>query len=320
MKNLSFKKTISKFVLATTSAMLLTSSMLTVSQADPVKSIYFVNPLPQYPAWRLIGDCMAKEAEAQGVTLTETGSTDGTLNTTIMMRQVQQGIANEVDALVTFPASDGFVPLLEQAKAANIVVGTLYGSGYTASASAVNVGANFAEIGKIMVETLIVRDGAQNVGLLVSGPTGPGKEFEDAFKASSEKTGNVKVIASVYTEDNTAKVLDQVNALLTAHPEINVIASHMGTATQGTVAAIHSRGLEGKVVMIANGAAAGGQEGLEDGTVYRIMMQSLCSAGTKIVDGIVKIGNGEEVPAQLDVGIKMFGKEGLQKYLDDGWQ
>ncbi|MGJ8590086.1 MAG: sugar ABC transporter substrate-binding protein [Yoonia sp.] len=301
-------------------ATLIASTTLSSAMAEPVESIYFVNPLPQFPAWRLIGDCMAQEADRLGVTLTETGPTDGTLNTNVMMQQVQQGMSNDVDAIVTFPASDGFVPLLEQAGAAGILVGTLYGSGFTASASNTNVGANFATVGQIMVETLVEREGPQNVGLMVQGPSGAAKEYQDAFIAAAEAADNVTVVATVFTEDNASKALDQANALLTAHPEINVIASHMGTATQGTVAAINSRGLVGDVVMLANGAAGGGQEGLEDGTVHRIMMQSLCSAGTQIVDGLVKIGNGEDVPAQLDVGIQMFGAEGLQQYLDDGWQ
>ena len=301
-------------------AVLLTTTALSNAAAEPVESIYFVNPLPQFPAWRLIGDCMATEADRLGVELTETGPTDGTLNTNVMMQQVQQGVSNQVDAIVTFPASDGFVPLLEQASTAGILVGTLYGSGFTASVSDVNVGANFATVGEIMVETLVEREGPQNVGLMVQGPSGAAKEYEEAFVAAAEAADNVTVVATVFTEDNASKALDQANALLTAHPEINVIASHMGTATQGTVAAITSRGRQGEVVMLANGAAGGGQEGLGDGTVYRIMMQDLCSAGTQIVDGLVKIGNGEEVPAQLDVGIRMFEADGLQQFLDDGWQ
>jgi len=288
--------------------------------AAPLKSILFVNPLPQYPAWRLIGDCIAKEAKAKGVAETESGPTDGTLNTTVMMQQVQQGIANNVGAIVTFPATDGFVPLLQQAREAGIMVGTLYGAGGTASGSQVNVGANFSTVGKIMVEAITKRDGPQNVGLMIQGPTGPGKAFTDAFNEEAAKTGNVKVIATVNTNDDASKALDQASALLTAHPEINVIASHMGTATQGAAAAIKAKGLEGKVVVVANGAAGGGTEGLNDGTVYELMMQNLCGAGTQIVDALVDINDGKTVPAQLDVGVQMFGKDGIQDYISKGWQ
>ena len=301
-------------------AALASAMSLGQARAEVVENAYFVNPLPQFPAWRLIGDCMADRAEELDIDLTETGPTDGTLNTNVMIQQIQQGISNEVDALITFPASDGFVPQLEQAAAADIIVGTLYGAGYTASASQTNVGADFGQIGQIMVEALEGREGDQNVGLLVQGPSGPGNEFEEGFRAAAGNAENVNVIAVAYTEDNPAKALDQSNALLAANPDINVIASHMGTATQGASATIKSRGMVGDVVVLANGAAGGGQEGLEDGTVYRIMMQDLCNAGAQILQGVVDLGEGKEVPAQIDVGIRMFSADEVQEFLDQGWQ
>ncbi len=290
------------------------------AMAAPLKSILFVNPLPNYPAWKLAGQCMAAEAKAKGVPYTESGPTDGTLNTTVMMQQLQQGIANGFGAVITFPATDGFVPVLQQARDAGIIVGTLYGASGTEAVSQVNVGANFAEVGQIMVDALAARPGPQNVGLMVQGPTGAAKAFSDGFAAAAAKTSNVKVVATVNTNDDASKSLDQATALLTAHPEINAIASHMGTATQGATAAIKAKGLVGKVVMVANGPAGGGKEGLDDGTVYKLMMQNVCGAGKQIIDAVVDVNDGKAVPKQLDVGIKMFGKDGIQEQIDKGWQ
>jgi len=300
---------------------ILAAGAVAPAQAESLTSLLFVNPLPQYPAWRLIGDCVAKAAVAHGISATESGPTDGTLNTTVMMQQVQQGIANDVGALITFPATEGFVPLLQQAREAGISVGTLYGAAGTEAGSQVNVGANFAKMGQIMVQAIAERDGPQKVGLMVQGPSGAAKAFSDAFASEAAATDNVTIAAVVSTNDDASKALDQASALLTAHPEINVIASHMGTATQGATAAIKAKGLEGKVVMVANGAAGGGSEGLADGTVYKILMQDMCGAGTQIVDALVDIGDGKTTVAQqLDVGIQMFGSEGVQDYLAQGWQ
>ena len=33
------------------------------SAETKLKSLLFVNPLPKYPAWRLIGDCIAEQAK-----------------------------------------------------------------------------------------------------------------------------------------------------------------------------------------------------------------------------------------------------------------
>lgn len=296
------------------------SALPGAASAKPISSILFVNPLPQYPAWRLIGDCLAAKAKELGIPETEAGPTDGTLNTTQMFTQIQQGIANNAGAIITFPASDGFVPILQQAKAADIMVGTLYGAAGTEAASDVNVGANFTTVGEIFAASIAEREGPQNVGLMIQGPSGPGKAFLDGFTAAAEKSGNVKVIAVVSTNDDASKALDQANALLTAHPEINVIASHMGSATQGAVSAIKQRDLVGKVVLVANGAAGGGKEGLTDGTVHRLMMQDLCNAGGQVVDGLVRQSKGESVPKQVDVGVRMFGAEGIEDYIAKGWQ
>ena len=70
--------------------------------------------------------------------------------------------------------------------------------------------------------------------------------------------------------------------LLTAHPEINVIASHMGTATQGATAAIKAKGpcRQGRLGRKwPRRRWRGGSR--SDGTVYQLMMQDVCGAGSR---------------------------------------
>ena len=49
-------------------------------------------------------------------------------------------------------------------------------------------------------------------------------------------------------------------------------------------------------------------------------MQDLCAAGGSMVDAVAKIADGEQVPAQIDVGVRMFGKGEVQVYESKGWQ
>ncbi|TIT34574.1 MAG: sugar ABC transporter substrate-binding protein [Mesorhizobium sp.] len=288
--------------------------------AADLSSILFVNPLPKYPAWRLIGDCVANRAKELNIPTTESGPTTGNLDATVMIQQIQQGIANKAGAILTFPATAGFVPVLQQAGKAGIMVGTFYGASGTESGSNVNIGANFTRVGEIFVEAIAKREGPQHVGLMAQGPSGAAKAFVDGFTAAAAKTQNVTVSAVVYTNDDASKALDQANALLTAHPEVNVIASHMGTATQGGTAAIKSKGLTGKVVFVANGTAGGGEQGLADGIVYKLMLQDLCTAGSKMVDSVAAIARGEAVQPQIDVGVRMFDASDYKAYLAKGWQ
>ncbi|MES1249021.1 MAG: sugar ABC transporter substrate-binding protein [Actinomycetota bacterium] len=287
-----------------------------------LSSILFVNPLPNYPAWKAGGQCMRARAKQVGIPYTETGPAGNALDPTAMIQQVQQGIANKVGAIITFPATDGFAPVLSQARKAGIVVGTLYGApASAATGSDVNVGADFTQEGQVFEQAIAKRPGQQIVGLMAQGPTGAATlGWQNGFKAAAKKSKNVKVVATVYTGDDTSKALAQANALLTAHPEINVIASHMGTATAGATAAIKAKHLVGKVVFVGNGAANGGIAGLADHTIYKFLVQDGCGAVKKIIDAVETVSEGKKVPAQINVGLKMVGSSDYKLYLKKGWQ
>lgn len=287
------------------------------SRSKP-SSILFVNPLPKYPQWRVIGDCVAKQAKAQSVQETETGPTTGSLDAAVMIQQIQQGIANHVGALLTYPASPAFEPLLEQARKAGIIVATMYGAGAFKAAN-VDIGADFVKLGQAYADSIAGRKGPQHVGLIAVGPTGVGKVWIDAFRAEAKKVKNVSLDAVVYTNDDPTKALDASVNLLTAHPEINVLASHMGTATAGAVEAIKEKGDSGKVFFVANGSSGAALQGLKNHTIYRVLVQNLCKGGTAAVKAVVRIANGQSVPKAIAVQVKLIGLKSYKKYLAQGW-
>ncbi|MTD16860.1 substrate-binding domain-containing protein [Nakamurella sp. YIM 132087] len=286
---------------------------------EKLTSAQFINPLPQYPAWRTIGDCMAQRAEERGIDFTESGPSGSGLDATVMVQQVQQAIANAKGAVITFPASDGFAPVLQQAQAAGIITATMYGGGGADSGADVNIGVDWGALGKMYVEAIAEREGPQKVGLIAQAPTGTGKAWMDGVKAAAAETDNVTVVGEVYTGDDAAKALDQSNALLTAHPDVNVIATHMGTVTPGAVAAIKSKGLLGKVVLVGNGPDNGGKEALADGSAYRILLQGLCQEGKDALDAVADLANDQTVAPQIDTQTIMAGDDDLEKLLGEGW-
>ncbi len=294
------------------------SSAAKTSSTNKLRSILFVNPLPKYPQWREIGDCIASQAKARGVSETETGPSTGTLDAATMIQQVQQGIANHVGAILTFPASAEFEPVLEQARKAGIIVGTMYGAGAFKAAN-VDIGANFTQLGRAYVQTIAARKGIQHVGLIAQGLTGAAKAWTDSVQANAKKTKNVIIDAVVYTNDDPSKALDASVNLLTAHPDINILASHMGTATQGATQAIKEKGDVGKVVFVANGSSAIALQGLQNGTIYRVLVQSLCAGGTSAVNAIVGIGDGKKEPAAIAVPVQLVGIDAYKKLLTKGW-
>jgi hypothetical protein len=173
-------------------------------------------------------------------------------------------------------------------------------------------------IGETSINGIAKIPGDHVVGLVAAADTGLGKSWLDGVKAAAAKTDNVKIVGAVYTGDDSAKALPQVNALLTAHPEITDIVTHMGTTTPGAVAAIKAKKREGKTFLSAVGIDNGGKEGLEDGTVSQIFLQDICALGTDMADGVVDKAEGKE-PKAIPIKVAVAGKDDLQSYLDKGW-
>ena len=200
---------------------------------------------------------------------------------------------------------------------------TMYGSGTADSGADANVGVDWSALGEQYVKAIAERPGQQNVGLIAVADTGVGKSWLDGVKAAAAKTGNVKIVGEVYTGDDAAKALPQTSALLTAHPDINVVATHMGTVTPGAIAAIKSKGKTGSVAFLANGPDNGGKEGLASGGVWRLLVQDLCGEGADAVNAVSdKLGNkgssASTVPF-VKVGTALASKDDLQSYLSKGW-
>ncbi|MYU11637.1 substrate-binding domain-containing protein [Streptomyces sp. SID8361] len=281
-------------------------------------TIQFVNPLPSYPTWRQIGDCMKDEAKKLDVDLTESGPTGQALDATAMIKQVNQAVANKKDAIITFPSSVGFTQILKQAQDAGIVTGTLYGPGGKEFGADYNIAPDFSVIGESLVNAVSTLPGKHVLGLVAAANTGLGKSWMAGVKAAAAKADNVSIAGEVYTGDDAAKALPQVSALLTAHPDVTEIVTHMGTTTPGAVSAIKSHGLKGKTFLLAGGHDNGGSKAVDDGTANLILLQDVCTLGKQLVDGVVNIKRGKPVP-EVPVKIKVVGKDQLQALLGQGW-
>jgi ABC-type sugar transport system substrate-binding protein len=283
-----------------------------------LSSIQFVNPLPNYPAWKTTGQCMKDAATERGVKLSESGPTGSAIDATVMIQQVQQAISNKAGAIVTMQASDGFTPVLQQAQADGIVTGTFYGPGGADSGADVNAGPDWSDIAGQVIGGIADKPGQHVVGLVASGNSGLGKLWLDGIKAAAAKTDNVTIVGEVYTSDDAAKALPQVNALLTAHPDITDIATHMGTTTPGAVAAIKAQGLKGKTFLVVGGHDNGGNEAVADGYARSMLLQDVCGLGKDMVNGVIDVSEGKPAP-QVPVRVAVVDAAEIKGYLDKGW-
>lgn len=290
----------------------------TPSSGGKLSSIQFVNPLPNYPAWKTTGQCMADAADKRGVKFSQSGPTGSAIDVTTMTQQLQQAISSKAGAIITLQASDGFTPILKQAQAKGIVTGTFYGPGGADSGADVNAGPDWSNIGEQVIGGIAKLPGKHVVGLVAASDTGLGKLWLEGIKAAAAKTDNVTIVGEVYTADDAAKALPQVNALLTAHPDITDIATHMGTTTPGAVAAIKAQNRKGTTSIVVVGHDNGGSEAVKDGYAQSMLMQDVCGLGKDMINSVVDVAEGKTA-ATVPVGVAVIGADQIQSYLDKGW-
>jgi len=276
------------------------SSASARSQAagKPLKSILFVNPLPDYPAWRVIGACMQQEANKLGIAFTQAGPTGINVDTTQMINDIQQGIAEKVGAIVTFPVTaQQFNPVFEQARQAGIYVATVEG-GQTTNQN-VNVGTSFVQFGQLAAKTVAAKPGHQYVAFLTEGPTGPPEQFVQAFTAAARQYPNVTILDTRYDGGDVTQTVDLATAMMTAHPQLNMFVTNEGGDTPGIIAAIKQKGETGKVFLTTNSIYSGSVPGMKAGIVYSFLLQNMCQIGRAPVDALAKIAEGQPVPANI---------------------
>jgi ABC-type sugar transport system substrate-binding protein len=293
------------------------SSAGATSAGKPIKSLLFVNPLPDYPAWKTIGACMKQEAAKQGIAFTQAGPTGNNVDTTQMINEIQQGIANKVSAIVTFPVSaQQFDPLFAQARKAGIYVATVEG-GQTKNQN-VNAGTSFEQFGQLAAKTVAGKPGHQYVAFLTEGPTGPDATFVKAFTATAKHYPNITIVTTRYDGGDVTQSVDLATEMMTANPKLNMFVTNEGADTPGIIAAIKQKSEVGKVFLTTNSIYSGSVPGMKAGIVYSFLLQNMCQIGTAPVNALVKISKGQPGPANIATQITFATRSTLTKLTVSG--
>lgn len=289
------------------------------ARAKTIKTATFINPLPDYPAWKVIGQCMADEAKKKGIAFTQSGQTGSQVDTTYMVDRFQQAIATKTDAIITFPVSaQQFDPLFKSAKQAGLFTASVEG-GQTKN-NDINAGTSFEEFGQLAAKTVAAKGGKQVVGFVTEGPTGPDATFVKAFTqwAKDHPDSGITVADTRYDAGDPTKDPDLANAMLTAHPDITMFVTNEGAATSPIISVLKQRGLLGKVFLSTNSKYSGSVEGLEAGYVYSFLVQNMCDIGTQAIDGLVNFAAGDLKNTNIATKIDFATKENYKELLKDG--
>jgi ABC-type sugar transport system substrate-binding protein len=283
-----------------------------------LKSILFVNPLPNYPAWKEIGACMGKEAKKLNIPFSQAGPAGENVNSQYMLSRLDQGIADKVGAVITFPLSaPQFDPVLEQARKAGLLVATVEGAGSTKNQN-FDAGTSYIQFGQLAAKTISEKKGTQYVGFLTTSDTAPASTFVSAFTAAAKKYHNIQIVTSQYDQGNATNDVDIAATMMTAHPTLNMFVTNEGAATPGIIAAIKSAHKTGKVFLTTNSIYSGALAGIKSGVVYSTLLQDMCQIGTTPVQELAALAAGKHVPAEIDTPIRFATKSNVKQLTASG--
>lgn len=167
--------------------------------------------------------------------------------------------------------------------------------------------------------------GARELGRLLSGK---GKVALMAHQPGSASTGErelgfeetlakefpgMSIVARQFSMSDRAKGRAAAENMLTAHADLGGIFCSAEPGSMGTALAIKSRGLSGKVKLIAFDSSEPIIDDLKGGTIAAMVVQDPFHMGYDTVRTLVDYLNGTVPPKRIDLAPRLIRKEDLDK-------
>jgi ribose transport system substrate-binding protein len=240
-------------------------------------------------------------------------------------RAVQQVAARKVDGIVvTAGEAAALLPAINRAIEGNIPVIT-FDSDSPDSRRLGFVGTNNYNAGftagRAMAEWL-GRRGAIGISTF-PGPDHLKQRVEGFREALRQFAPEIRVAASVNDEGDVAKAETQITAMLQANPDITGIFCAHGNPGPGAAAAVRTLDLRGRVQIMAFDFATPVIELIESGEIRGTVAQNpylmgwtsmFLAYGARHPGSVPGTGGFGPVPATVDTGVTIVGKEAIARY------
>ena len=305
-----------------TSASGTTSGSSTSSHAagSTLKSVTMIDPAPGQPAWDVIERCFKSEASAKGLEATVTGppgSSAYDLSSLVNLTQQALTSGTQAIALTTSFSAPSFAPLLKQARAKGVYIGTME-SGTASPERNFDVGLNITRYAQDAAAHVATMSGNRSVIIMAQQYEGTPKIFIDSFKAAIAKYPSVHYLTAVFDESDTTKDTGLIDNALQAHPNVGVILSANPASTAPVAAAITESHDIDKVRLLAVTRDSPGLAALKSGAAQGLYVQRLCDVGRLSVDNFVALSQGKSVPSLDPVGQAYVTAKNNSQY-DSDW-
>jgi ribose transport system substrate-binding protein len=267
----------------------------------------------QHQFWQAVKAGAEKAAVDYKVTITFEGpETEAMVDKQIEM--VQAALAKNPQALCLAALdSKALIPLLEQAKAANIpVIG--FDSGVDSDIPLATAATdNIAAAGKAADMMAELIGGAGEVAVIVHDQTSrTGIDRRDGFvNRMKDAHPNITVVDVQYGGGDHLKSTDLAKAIIQAHPNLKGFFGANEGSIIGVMNAVKEMGMEGQMVVIGYDSGKQQMDAIRAGVVAGSITQDPIGIGYKCVEAAVKAIRGETLEKNIDTGFHWYDKTNI---------
>jgi ribose transport system substrate-binding protein len=153
------------------------------------------------------------------------------------------------------------------------------------------------------------------VGMVMHKPGGTSTVLrEQGFEETIAKEfPNVTIVARQYGMSDEARSLAAAENILTAHPKLAGLFASSEPSSLGTLQAVKSRGLSGKIKLITFDTSRSHVEALRDGTIDVMLVQDAFRIGYEAVRSLADKLRGGTPPARIDLPARPIVRADLDK-------
>lgn len=143
---------------------------------------------------------------------------------------------------------------------------------------------------------------------------------ERGFKEQIATYPEIELVQTLYSQSDSARGMAVTEDMLTSHPDLAGIFAANEPGALGCARALESRGVAGKVKLVAFDAADAEIDGLKRGTIQALIVQNPFKMGYLGVKAAIKAINGESVEKLIDTGVSVvtmdnFSEQEIQDLL-----
>jgi ribose transport system substrate-binding protein len=234
-------------------------------------------------------------------------------------RQIQildSMIARHVDGIaVAASERNALNSSLERAASANIPV-VIFDSGVDSRNYVTFISTNNLEAGKSAGRALgQLLKGQGTVGEIMHAPGSFStmdreRGFEDVM---AHEFPGIKIVARQFSSGDREKALNVTENILTANPRLEGIFASSEPSSVGAAQALKSRGLTGKVRLVAFDSSQGLIDDLQNGTIDALIAQDPFKLGHDAVLLLTEKLSGQSPPKQVDLSAQVITKADLAR-------